>query len=81
LPRGATKVLDEMTVHGAPLVDHLLSSNPRSIGSWRQALGENTGAASGASSTLVLAIQGRTAAGQPAPAGAYSDVVTVVVTY
>ena len=48
------------------LLGHLLSSNPRGIVNRRQALGEDTAAASGAGF---------------APAGANADTVTVVVTY
>ncbi len=66
LPRGATEGMQEMTVSRVALLGHLLSSNPRGIVNRRQALGEDTAAASGAGS---------------APAGANADTVTVVVTY
>ncbi len=81
LPRGATGVMQEMTVSGVALLGHWLSSNLQGIANRRQALSEDTAATSGTGSAPVLATHGRISAVQSTMAGAYTDTVTVVVTY
>ncbi len=77
---GATVASRRMTSAGQTLVYSLYQNAGRTT-LWGETAGVDTVAGSGSGAQQTLSIYGRAPAQQTSPAGAYSDTITVTVTY
>lgn len=77
---GATVAARRMTSGGDTLT-YSLYSNAGRTSVWGETIGNNTVAGSGNGATQTLNVYGRVPVNQTAPAGSYSDTITVTVTY
>ncbi|MDR3774490.1 MAG: spore coat protein U domain-containing protein [Terracidiphilus sp.] len=83
MPSGATGPIREATGSGAAFLAYALSSAPRGIVNWGQAVHAGTvpGSGPGSGSGQMFPVHGQIAAGQYVAASAYPDTTIVTVTY
>lgn len=81
LAPGATVNHRMMVGPGSALLSYALSSNSHGIVNWGRTAGSDTLAVTGNGTLQTLSVYGQIPAGQFTTTGAYSDTITVTVTY
>jgi spore coat protein U-like protein len=81
LAPGATVTTRKMTGPGSAMLSYALVSSLQGGASWGQTVGTDTMAGTGNGSAQSLTMYGQISAGQYVAPGAYTDTITVTVTY